>query len=103
MSASRQLTLGIFLVGGLILFGLGLFWIGDRRQLFTKNVELYTEFANISGLTKGAKVRVSGLDAGEILEIRIPPNPDSKFRVRFRTISEFQTILRTNSVTSIQT
>ena len=102
MSASRQITLGVFLVGGLILFGLGLFWIGDRRKLFEQNVELYTEFANISGLARGAKVRVSGLDAGEVLEIRIPSNPDSKFRVRFRTIAEFQSILRSNSVASIQ-
>jgi phospholipid/cholesterol/gamma-HCH transport system substrate-binding protein len=102
MSASRQVTLGIFLVGGLLLFGLGLFWIGDRRQLFTESVELYTEFSNISGLARGAKVRVAGLDAGEVLEIQIPPNPDSKFRVKFRAISEFKTILRTNSVASIQ-
>jgi phospholipid/cholesterol/gamma-HCH transport system substrate-binding protein len=103
MSASRQVTLGIFLVGGLILFGLGLFWIGDRRQLFAENIELNTEFANISGLTRGAKVRVSGLDAGEVLDIKIPPNPESKFRVRFRAIAEFRSILRTNSVASIQT
>jgi len=102
MSASRQVALGIFLVGGLLLFGFGLFWIGDRRQLFNENVELYAEFSNISGLARGAKVRVSGLDAGEVLQIQIPPNPDSKFRVHFRTIADFRPILRTDSVASIQ-
>jgi phospholipid/cholesterol/gamma-HCH transport system substrate-binding protein len=96
------MALGIFLAGGLLLFGIGLFWIGDRRQLFNESVELYTEFSNISGLARGAKVRVSGLDAGEVLEILIPRNPDARFRVRFRAISEFQPILRMDSIASIQ-
>jgi len=102
MSASRQFALGVFIVGGLLLIGLGLFWIGDRRKLFNERIELYTEFSNISGLTRGAPVRVGGLDAGEVLEIRIPPNPESKFRVRFRTSTDFQPVLRTDSVASIQ-
>src|SRR5262245_55677906 len=102
MSASGKMALGIFLVVGLLLFGVGLFWIGDRRQLFNENIELYTEFSNISALTRGAKVRVAGLDAGEVLDIEIPPNPDAKFRVRFRTVADFRTILRTDSQASIQ-
>jgi phospholipid/cholesterol/gamma-HCH transport system substrate-binding protein len=102
MTASRRAILGVFLAGGVLLFGIGLFWIGDRRQLFEESVELYTEFSNISGLARGAKVRVSGLDAGEVLQIQIPPNPDAKFRVRFRAIMEFQPILRSDSVASIQ-
>src|SRR5262245_24332694 len=102
MSVSRQAALGVFLVGGLILFGVGLFWIGDRRQLFSDSIDLYTEFANISGLARGAKVRVAGLDAGEVLEIQIPPNPEARFRVHFRALAEFQSILRMNSVASIQ-
>jgi len=102
MATSRQMALGAFIVGGLILFGVGLFWIGDRRQLFTKNIELQTEFANISGLAAGAKVRVSGVDAGEVLDIGIPPSPDSKFRVHFRVTDKFRTILRMDSRASIQ-
>src|SRR5262245_29650837 len=98
MSASSKMALGVFLVVGLLLFGAGLFWIGDRRQLFNESIDLYTEFANISALQRGAKVRVSGLDAGEVLDIQIPPNPGAKFRVRFRTLADFRTILRTDSV-----
>lgn len=102
MSTPKNIALGVFIVAGLILFAMGLFWIGDRRQLFNRSVELYTEFSNISGLARGAKVRVSGLDAGEVLEIRVPPNPGARFRIRFRASSEFQPILRMNSVASIQ-
>jgi phospholipid/cholesterol/gamma-HCH transport system substrate-binding protein len=102
MSASGRIALGAFLIGGILLFGIGLFWIGDRRQLFSESMELYTEFSNLSGLAKGAKVRVSGLDAGEVLEIQVPPNPDSRFRVHFRTLKQFQPIIRLNSVATIQ-
>jgi phospholipid/cholesterol/gamma-HCH transport system substrate-binding protein len=102
MSGSTRMALGAFLLIGVLLFGVGLFWIGDRRQLFSESMELYTEFANLSGLSKGAKVRVSGLDAGEVLEIQIPPAPGSRFRVRFRTLRQFQSILRLDSVASIQ-
>ena len=87
MSAPKNIALGVFLVAGLILFAVGLFWIGDRRQLFTQRVELNTEFSNISGLARGAKVRVAGLDAGEVLDIQVPPNPEARFRIRFRASS----------------
>src|SRR5262245_13011577 len=102
MSTPKNIALGVFIVAGLILFAMGLFWIGDRRQLFTRSLELNTEFSNISGLARGAKVRVSGLDAGEVLDIQVPPNPGARFRIRFRASSEFQPILRMNSVASIQ-
>ena len=64
----------------------------DRRQTSVvqrQRVDLYTEFSNISGLARGAKVRVAGLDAGEVLEIQMPPNPDARFRVHFRASPSF--------------
>jgi phospholipid/cholesterol/gamma-HCH transport system substrate-binding protein len=103
MPVYRKAAVGVFLVGCLILFSVGLFWIGDRRQLFTESIELYTEFANVSALARGAKVRVAGMDAGEVLEIRTPLDPDSRFRVRFRVVSDFRPILRSDSVATIQT
>jgi phospholipid/cholesterol/gamma-HCH transport system substrate-binding protein len=102
MSVSGKAALGGFLIGGLLLFAIGLFWIGDRRQLFTDSVDLYTEFSNVSGLSRGAKVRISGLDAGEVLDIGVPLEPDSRFRVHFRAISRFLPILRMDSLASIQ-
>lgn len=103
MSKSKALFAGLFLVGGFLFFGLGLFLIGDRRLLFEESMILYTEFRNISGLKAGSKVRVSGMDAGEVLDIAVPLEPEGKFRARFRVLAKFQPILRQDSVTSIQT
>ena len=102
MSAPRNVALGIFLVGGFFLFAAGLFWIGDRRQLFNDNVDLYAEFANVSGLSRGARVRVSGLDAGEVTDILVPRKAGEPFRVKFRAAATFQPILRADSVATIQ-
>jgi phospholipid/cholesterol/gamma-HCH transport system substrate-binding protein len=103
MPESKKLIVGLFLVGGFLLFGLGLFLIGDRRLLFTESMILFTEFTNISALKQGSKVRVSGMDAGEVLDIAVPADPESKFRVRFRVLAKFQPILRKDSITSVQT
>ena len=58
MTASRKIIVGLFVIGGFVLFALGLFWIGDRRLLFSESLELETQFANLSGLKTGSKVMV---------------------------------------------
>ena len=65
-------------------------------------MEFTAEFANLGGLKTGAKVLVSGMDAGEVLSVQVPPRPGAKFRVRFRVLDRFQPILRADSVASIQ-
>ena len=103
MSKSNKSGVGVFLVGGFLLFALGLFMIGDRRQLFTKSIEIYAEFSNLAGLQNGATVKVSGMDAGEVIAIEPPTTPEGKFRVRFRIVEALQPIVREDSVASILT
>ena len=64
--------IGLFIVLGVALFTTVLFMIGNRQEAFGRHLELYTEFSNLSGLATGAKVRVSGFDAGELKKIQIP-------------------------------
>src|SRR6185295_17438289 len=79
------------------------FLIGDRRMLFSKSADYYTEFAQISSLESGSNVRVGGMAAGEVVEVRVPPGPGSKFQVRFRVVQKLFPVIRTDSVASIQT
>ena len=103
MVSRDKTAMGAFIVGGLLLFGFGLFLIGDRRMLFSKSAEYYTEFAQVSALESGAKVRVAGMDAGEVVEVRVPPGPGSTFRVKFRIVEKLFPVIRTDSIASIQT
>ena len=102
MVSRDKAGMGAFVIGGLLLFGFGLFLIGDRRMLFSRSADYYTEFAQISALEAGAKVRVGGMDAGELIEVRVPEGPGSKFRLKFRVIAKLFPVIRTDSVASIQ-
>ena len=64
---TSNVSIGLFVIGGLLLFGVGMFLIGDQQQLFTHHSEYYSDFINLAGLTKGAKVRVAGMDAGAVV------------------------------------
>lgn len=103
MTSSRLMAVGVFVLGGLLLFGVGLFVIGDRRLLFQESFVIYTEFANLAGLQNGARIRVAGINAGEVTEIQVPPSPAARFRVRLRVIQDLHPLVRTDSVASIQT
>jgi phospholipid/cholesterol/gamma-HCH transport system substrate-binding protein len=103
MNPTRLAGIGAFVIGGILLFAIGLFLIGERRMLFQKKFTLYTEFAHISGLQPGAPVKVNGMGAGEVDAIEVPASPASKFRVRLRVREDLHPLVRTDSVASIQT
>ena len=103
MPAARLIGVGVFVVGGLLIFALGLFMIGDRRSLFAEQFSVHAEFAQVAGLQDGAAVRVSGMDAGEVTDIAIPPSPAGRFRVRMRVREELRPLVRVDSVASIRT
>jgi phospholipid/cholesterol/gamma-HCH transport system substrate-binding protein len=103
MNSRRAVAVGAFVIGGMLLFAIGLFFIGDRRMLFDRSIEVYTEFANIAGLEDGAKVRVGGMDAGDVASIHVPANPSARFRVKLRIREDFHQLIRVDSVATIQT
>ena len=103
MPSSRNFVVGLFLIVGILLFAVGLFMIGDRRKLFSKDFEIYAEFKELGGLQDGANVKVGGMDAGEVIEIDVPPQPQSKFRVKMRVLETLHPVVRTDSVATIQT
>jgi phospholipid/cholesterol/gamma-HCH transport system substrate-binding protein len=102
MAMNRLAAVGAFVIAGVVLFGAGLFLIGDRRMLFSDTFRVYAEFKQVAALDSGAKVRVSGIDAGEVEEIRVPPGPSGHFRVRMRVRSDLRPLIRTDSIASIQ-
>lgn len=100
---SKAVKVGVFLVGGVVLFCAGLFLIGSKAQMFGHHFTVYTEFKDLNSITKGARVRVSGMNAGELVGIEVPKNPSSKFRLKLNVDPQFRALVRDNSVTNIET
>jgi phospholipid/cholesterol/gamma-HCH transport system substrate-binding protein len=100
---SRKAAVGFFVLGGLVLFGFALFLIGDRKKLFDDSFVVFAEFERLAGLQAGARVRVAGLGAGEVLSISYPQSPEARFRVEMRVVEDLHPLVRTDSVATIQT
>lgn len=66
-----KLKLGLFIVGGIVLFILGIFIIGKQKNLFDPVFLVTTTFYNVSGLQVGNNVRFSGINVGTVDHIGI--------------------------------
>ena len=102
VSASRLAGVGVFVVGGLLLFAVGLFMIGDRQMAFARKRTVYTQFTRITGLQPGAVVRVSGARAGTVRQIVPPADPSGRFKVEIEVTEDLQQLVRTDSVATIE-
>jgi phospholipid/cholesterol/gamma-HCH transport system substrate-binding protein len=85
------------------LLTLALFLVRDQHAAFARHVEFYTEFTNLAGVTKGSKVKVAGMDAGQIVSVGVPHDPSSRFRVKFQINKRLHGLVRTDSVVTIAT
>jgi phospholipid/cholesterol/gamma-HCH transport system substrate-binding protein len=101
--SKRDLTVGIFIFLGLALFATGIFMIGNRHEAFAKHVLLYTEFADLDGISKGSKVQVAGMDAGQVTKIDVPQSPSGRFRVEMKIDERLAGLVRTDSFVSVDT
>ena len=100
---NHNLLVGIFITAAVALFGAGLFLIGNQHKAFSHHAIFYTNFQNVGGLTKGAKVRVDGMDAGEVESIQIPSSPAKKFRLEMNLDDRLHGLIREDSLVTVET
>jgi phospholipid/cholesterol/gamma-HCH transport system substrate-binding protein len=99
----RYLIAGLFIIAGVTLFALGIFLVGSRHEAFSRHVLLYTEFADLDGVSKGSKVQVAGMDAGQVTKIDVPQSPSGHFRVQMKVDEKLHGLVRTDSVVTVDT
>ncbi len=103
MPSARLIGVGAFVIGGILLFAIALFMIGERQMLFARQFEVYTDFASLNGLQEGSTVQVNGMTAGEVKQIILPTGPTQKFRLRLEVREDLHPLVRTDSVATIRT
>ena len=101
--SKRYFAVGLFIIAGATLFALGIFLVGNRHEAFSRHLMVYAQFADLNGLAKGSKVRVAGMDAGQVTKIDVPGSPDAQFRVQMRIDEQLHGLVRTDSIVTVDT
>ena len=68
--SGQNLKLGILIVAGLTIFTLGVYFIGNKQNLFGDSIMLSSVFKNVNGLQLGNNVRYSGVNVGTVKNIK---------------------------------
>ena len=98
-----NVLVGVFVTVAILFFGAALFLIGNEHKAFNRHVVFYTNFQNVDGLPKGAKVRVDGMDAGELETFQIPSSPGQKFRLKMNIEDRLHGLIREDSLVTVET
>ena len=69
-NSGQNLKLGILIVAGLTIFTLGVYFIGNKQNLFGDSILVSSVFKNVNGLQSGNNVRYSGVNVGTVKEIK---------------------------------
>ena len=69
-NSAQNIKLGVLIVSGLIIFTLGVFFIGNKQNLFGDSILVSSVFKNVNGLQSGNNVRYSGVNVGTVKEIK---------------------------------
>lgn len=67
----QNIKLGAFVVTGVLLFIVALFYIGRENTLFNRTFTISAVFKNIEGLKEGDKVWLSGVKIGTVKHVQI--------------------------------
>ncbi len=98
-SAPEKFKLGLFVVIGTALLVSALYFIGNRQNLFTKNIRIYSYFRNVNGLQLGNNVRYSGINVGTVSKTEILS--DTLIMVEMLIQEKMGKIIRKNAVATI--
>jgi phospholipid/cholesterol/gamma-HCH transport system substrate-binding protein len=66
----RAITVGIFVLLGVVVFVVGVLTLGGQNKSFVKSIHISSVFSDVSGLKKGNNVWFSGVKVGVIKSIR---------------------------------
>jgi phospholipid/cholesterol/gamma-HCH transport system substrate-binding protein len=74
----KSTRVGLLVAGSLIILMVFLFFIGSEQKIFARKNEYEVRLENVTGLTEGNPVRMSGVTIGTIRDIKLPFDPKQK-------------------------
>src|SRR6187549_3389959 len=99
---NSYVKLGVFVVIGLLLLVTGIFLVGKKKYIFKESFEVEALFNNVSGLRKGAPVRVAGIEKGVVDNLIVPSEPNGQVRVIMKMDNETRNLIGPDAVADIK-
>ncbi len=101
-----QLRVGITVIIASLTLGFLLFLMSGTAGILTPRITLHSYFDNAEGLRVGAPVRLSGVDIGNVTNVRIVPDKDKQqtpVEITMKVSTKYSYGMRRDSVTSLET
>lgn len=98
-TVSQKIKIGIFTITGILLFLIGIFLIGSKKNMFGDTFMIYGTFKSVGGLEVGNNIRFAGINVGTVDDIRIVS--DTTIRVNMLMKEEVRPFLKADALASI--
>lgn len=96
---SNKIKLGVFVTLGIAVLIIGIYFVGERQQLFRSTFRVSGVFKDVAGLQAGNNVRFSGINVGTVESISVVS--DSSVRVEILIDEDTRKFIKKNAVASI--
>ena len=96
---TNKIKLGVFVSLGIALFVFGIYFIGERQQLFRSTFRLIGVFRDVGGLQAGNNVRLSGITVGTVENINVVS--DSSVKVEILIDESTRKFIKKDAIASI--
>jgi phospholipid/cholesterol/gamma-HCH transport system substrate-binding protein len=93
LTRMQAAILGVIVLASVGLAAAGLFAIGDGDGYWRDVFELAGQFPQVSGVEPGTRVRVQGMNAGQVVSIEQPKERGGPVVVHFRLESRFRRLI----------
>ena len=70
-TSGQKIKIGLFAIAGIAVLVLAIFFIGNKKSLFTSTFNVHGLFKNVNGLQVGNNVRFAGINIGVVEDIQI--------------------------------
>jgi phospholipid/cholesterol/gamma-HCH transport system substrate-binding protein len=97
----RSITVGLFVVIGILIFVVGILTVGSMKKIFSSNIHVKTIFDDVNGLKIGNNIWYSGVKIGTVKSIRFLGN--SKVEVMLNIEEKSQEFIRKNAKAKVST
>jgi len=101
LSRVQAVLLGAAVLTGLVLAVGGLFAVGSRQWFWDDALTVRAAFPEVRGVERGTRVRIQGVDAGEVAEVRPPEAPGGAVVLVLRLKGIYRPLVRADAAVQI--